>query len=153
MWNDEAESFNDHNHSVMLIKAGKINEFLGGKSIITTQSTLIQKNPDLQETYTLQEWFKNGGGRNVKNRISLPKHEMMSFKEAEIKSLSQSDKSKYYQIKGTIQSIALKNLYYVCARKNCKEMLVDMGDGQYYCTACDVESPNFHYHMKLIVRV
>lgn len=156
LWNQEAENFNDYSQPVLLIKGGRITEFGGGKFISTASSTVLKKNPDLQEGHYLRGWFDNGGGRDIRNSISATQGggggnfatEWLTFHEAKLKNLGNGDKADYFQIKGTISLIRNNNLVYkACPQDNCKKKVVDMQNGQYRCENCNIESANFKYRM------
>lgn len=156
LWGAEAENFNDQGQPVLLIKSGRISEFGGGKSISTLSSTVLKKNPDLNEGHFLRGWFDNGGGREVRNSISAQTGggagniaaEWLTFHEAKLKNLGNGDKPDYFQIKGTISLIRNTNLVYkACPQENCKKKVVDMQNGQYRCENCNIESAHFKYRM------
>lgn len=67
LWGDSAEKFDDYSQPVLLIKGGSINEFNGGKSVSLLGSSVLKKNPDLNEGHKLRGWFDNGGNMGNKN--------------------------------------------------------------------------------------
>lgn len=159
LWNTEAENFNDYSQPVLLVKAGRISEFNGGKSIAMVGSTVLKKNPDVKEGHFLRGWFDNGGGREIRNSISAQTGgggggggnfaaEWLTFHEAKLKNLGNGDKPDYFQLKGTISLIRNTSVVYkACAHDQCKKKVVDMQNGQYRCENCNIESANFKYRM------
>lgn len=126
LWNTEAENFNDYSQPVILVKAGKISEFGGGKSITTGGSTVIKRNPNLSEGHFLRGWFDNGSGRDIRNTISAQSGNFpgkwLSLKEVELKNLGHGVKPDYYQVKGTITLISnTKVAYKTCTTNKCKK--------------------------------
>lgn len=51
MWGKEAEDFDGSNNPVLAIKGARVGEFNGGKNLSLTNSSVLQKNPDLPEAH------------------------------------------------------------------------------------------------------
>lgn len=160
LWGADAEGFNDYGQPVLLVKAGRVTEFGGGKSISIGNSSVLKKNPDVSEGHYLRGWFDNGGGREIRNSVSAQSGggggnyaaEWLTFHEAKLKNLGNGDKADYFQIKGIISLIRSANIVYkACPQDPCKKKVIDMQNGQYRCETCNIESANFKYRMILNV--
>lgn len=70
IWGDEAVNFDGHLQPVILLKGARINEFNGGKSLSSGNSTSMKINPDIPEGHKLRGWYDNGGADNIDKFIS-----------------------------------------------------------------------------------
>lgn len=152
MWHEQAVKFIEFGKPILLVHRGKINEYEGAKSISFGKTTVIRRNPLIPEADSLREWFDKGGANDVINSISAPKYECLSIEEADTKNSGTLDKPYFYQLKGTIKSIAKTTIVYkACVQSNCKRKLLELPNGQYACPRCKLDSANFIFRMKVDV--
>lgn len=143
---------------MLLVHAGRVNEFNGGKSVSIGSGSVIKVNPDCVEGHRLRGWFDNGGAENIDSSVSARtgggdfNTEWLTFHEAKQKNLGQGDKPDYFQLKGIVHIVKANNAAYkACPQADCNKKVVDMENGQFRCEKCNTEYPNFKYRLMLNV--
>nr|CAD7595511.1 unnamed protein product [Timema genevievae] len=158
LWGSQAEEFDDTNQPVIAVKAGRINEFGGGRSVSMTQASIMLVNPDIPEAHRLKGWFDNHGVTQETVNISARTGtggvgfdgNWMSFKEVHDAQLGGGDKPDYFNCKATVLLVRSENATYrACPQVDCNKKVVDMGNDMYRCEKCQAEYPNFKYRLLL----
>lgn len=160
LWGQEADEFNHFDNPVILISAGRINEFNGGKSISVGNGSVVKTNPDCVEGHRLRGWYDNGGAEHIETSVSARtggggdfNTEWLTFHETKARNLGSGDKPEYFQLKGVVHIIKTSNAAYkACPQAECNKKVVDMENGQFRCEKCNTEYPNFKYRLMLNVR-
>nr|CAD7264523.1 unnamed protein product [Timema shepardi] len=158
LWGSQAEEFDDTNQPVIAVKAGRINEFGGGRSVSMTQASIMLVNPDIPEAHRLKGWFDNYGVTQETVNISARTGtggvgvdgNWMSFKEVHDAQLGGGEKPDYFNCKATVLLVRSENATYrACPQGDCNKKVVDMGNDMYRCEKCQAEYPNFKYRLLL----
>lgn len=159
LWGQEADDFSHYDNPVLLVHAGRVNEFNGGKSISIRNDSVLKVNPDCVDGHRLRGWFDNGGAESIEGNVSARtgggdfNTEWSTFHEAKAKNLGNGDKPDYFQLKGIVHIIKPTNaVYKACPQADCNKKVVDMENGQYRCEKCNAEFPNFKYRLMLNVK-
>lgn len=149
LWGNDAESFNDFDNPVILLKGVKLGEYAGGKTLAITSSSVMKVNPDIPEGHQLRGWFENGGmnkefvGLSTRTGTGNMSAEWITFHESKLRNIG-SEKTDYFQTSGMVHSIRSENMIYkACANSDCNKKLIETESGTYRCEKCNVESPNF----------
>nr|CAD7429216.1 unnamed protein product [Timema monikensis] len=158
LWGSQAEEFDETNQPVIAVKAGRINEFGGGRSVSMTQASIMLVNPDIPEAHRLKGWFDNHGVTQETVNISARTGtggagvdgNWMSFKEVHNAQLGGGEKPDYFNCKATVLLVRSENATYrACPQGDCNKKVVDMGNDMYRCEKCQAEYPNFKYRLLL----
>ncbi|CAF4386945.1 unnamed protein product [Rotaria socialis] len=58
LWEDQARNFNNDSNSVMAFKGIKVHDFMGSRSLTTTQHTHLKIDPfDTERTEHMKHWY------------------------------------------------------------------------------------------------
>jgi replication factor A1 len=159
LWGNDAETFNDYDNPVVLMKNAKIGEFNGGKTLSALSSTVMKTNPDMPEGHQLRGWFENGGAEGQFDQLSLRtggsgglSTEWITFHETKVRNLGQ-DKPAYFQTMAMVHTVRSETMMYkACSNNDCNKKVVDQNDGTYRCEKCNVNSTEFKWRLLANVR-
>jgi replication factor A1 len=114
LWGDQAHNFQGQVGTILALKAAKVSEYRGEKSLTVANSTLMEFNPDIQEAHNLNEWYSEhsenisissipitGVGSNSSTRSN--KVETLASIQEQLQ--GGDKKSVYGKIKGTLMWI------------------------------------------------
>lgn len=158
LWSQQAENFNNNQHPVLAIKGAKTSDY-NGISLSTTQSTLINLNPDIQEAHQLRGWYDSVG----LNVIGIPAggstlnigsagligsshsidEEYKTLIQIKDENLGHGEKPSYFSTKATITAVKhdASFSYPACPTPNCNKKVNELGVGRFYCEKCQREYP------------
>ena len=161
LWGKTAEDFDASAQPIVALKGVKLSDF-GGRSLSTTQGTVMQVNPDMSEAHKLRGWFDNDGCSAQTNNISGVRgggggagasNAWKSFAEVKLERLGNGEKPDYYTAKAMVAMINKERaLYQACAQPDCNKKVVDQNNGVYRCEKCNVEKQEFKWRLMLSVR-
>jgi len=157
LWGTEAENFNDFDNPVVFLKGARLVEYNGGKTLGGLQSTVMKINPDIPEGHRLRGWFENGGSDgnfvalSTRTGVGNITTDFCTFHEAKVKNMG-AEKPEYFQIMGMIHAIRSENMMYkACPNGECNKKVTDMGNGNYRCEKCSIDTTE--YKNRLLVNV
>lgn len=70
LWGDDAKNFDGFAKPVILLKATKVSEFSGGKTLNLIGGSTMKINPDIPEGHKLRGWFDNVGCDKILSSVS-----------------------------------------------------------------------------------
>ncbi|XP_050527598.1 replication protein A 70 kDa DNA-binding subunit-like [Daktulosphaira vitifoliae] len=155
LWDNLAEEFDGSLQPVVAIKGSKIREFMGSKSLSLMGSTLMQINPDIEDSHRLRGWYDALPSTVEFNSISTRSEsgtnsQFHTIKSAQIAQLGSGDKADYYSMYSYLVFIKGDSaLYKACPKADCQKKVIDRNDGTYRCEKCNDESENFKYRLLL----
>lgn len=153
LWGDDAENFDATYQPVLAIKACRVTEFGGGKTVSLVSNSQMKINPDIPEGHRIRGWFDNGGSEEIDVNVSMRtggasglKTEWVTFHEAKVKNLGMGDNPDYFQTKAIVHLVRVSNcVYKACPQAECNKKVVDQDDGTYRCEKCNTAYANFKY--------
>ncbi|KAI5320123.1 hypothetical protein L3X38_039831 [Prunus dulcis] len=149
---------------VLAVKAGKINDF-SGKSVGTIHSTQLFINPDIPDSYSLREWFDQGGKDTASVSISkdiVPggsKNEIRkTVSQIKDEGLGRSDKPDWVTVKATISFIKTDSFCYTACPlmigdRQCNKKVSRSGNRGWQCDRCDQEFEECDYRYLLQAQI
>ncbi|XP_050528390.1 replication protein A 70 kDa DNA-binding subunit-like [Daktulosphaira vitifoliae] len=155
LWDNLAEEFDGSLQPVVAIKGSKIREFMGSKSLSLMGSSIIQINPDIEDSHRLRGWYDALPSTVEFNSISTRSEsgtnsQFHTIKSAQIAQLGSGDKADYYSMYSYLVFIKGDSaLYKACPKADCQKKVIDRNDGTYRCEKCNDESENFKYRLLL----
>jgi replication factor A1 len=112
LWGDQAHNFQGQVGMIMALKAAKVTEYRGEKSLTVTNSTLLEFNPNIQEAQNLNEWYSEHGDTISNSSIAITGlGNNSSTRNNKVETLAsiheqlQDKKTVYAKIKGTLMWI------------------------------------------------
>ncbi|KAL1462309.1 hypothetical protein WDU94_014152 [Cyamophila willieti] len=160
LWGKDAETFDASNKPVVAVKAARVQEFQGGKTLSLSMSSVLSLNPDIPEGHKLQGWYSNqsntkfepvsqrtGGGAGAGGNMIL-------IREIQDQQLGMGDKADYCSVRGIIQVFRGSNTTYkACPSQDCNKKVIDQNNGMYRCEKCAKEYNTFNYRLILPVMI
>ncbi|CAJ0871873.1 5093_t:CDS:10 [Entrophospora sp. SA101] len=154
IWGNLIDSLECTIGSVIIIKSARVSDFRG-KSLSTTNSTVLITDPSLPEATELSEWYSTGGSQLEFNSLAGQTGGSINIKEAqksleEIKSdktLGYKEKPDYFTVRATVAYIHNKGkelIYPSCS--TCKKKVFG-SDNNWSCDRCSksFETPTYRY--------
>lgn len=155
LWDNHAEEFDGSLQPVVALKGSKIREFMGSKSLSIMGSTIMQINPDVEESHRLRGWYDALPSTVEFNSISARSDsgttsQFHTIKSSQIAQLGSGDKADYYSMYSYLVFVKGESaLYKACPKADCQKKVIDRNDGTYRCEKCNDESENFKYRLLL----
>uniref|UniRef100_A0A8D8Y0C4 Replication protein A subunit n=1 Tax=Cacopsylla melanoneura TaxID=428564 RepID=A0A8D8Y0C4_9HEMI len=160
LWGKDAETFDASNKPVVAVKAARVQEFQGGKTLSLSMSSVLSLNPDIPEGHKLQGWYSNqsntrfepvsqrtGAGGGAGGNLIL-------VREIQDQQLGMGDKADYCNVRGIIQVFRGSNTTYkACPSQDCNKKVIDQNNGMYRCEKCAKEYNTFNYRLILPVMI
>ncbi|XP_014241853.1 replication protein A 70 kDa DNA-binding subunit [Cimex lectularius] len=161
LWGQQAEDFSADTQPVVAIRAGKVSEFGGGKTVSLIGSSSMQINPDIPEAHRIRGWFDcltdDTKFNSVSSRLADSGNSSGQFytiAEAKAAKLGCSDKADYFNLYSNILYIKTdKCVYKACPTPDCQKKVIDQNTGQYRCEKCNKEFDNFKYRLMLTANI
>lgn len=154
MWDEDAQDFDGAAHPILSLKAGKIIEFRGSKSV--NVGSAVKINPDMVEARKLRHWYDNDAGseqvfENISAIESTENMQWHSLHEADVELHlgTTLNKPEFFQCKATITHVT-PSAYKACTQHNCNKKLVEVVEG-YWCPKCSAYNDEFKYRIILNV--
>lgn len=157
LWGKDAEDFTSaEDNPIIAIRGAKLGEYLGGKTLSTSGSTL-RINPEIPVAFKLKGWYDtrdiNAAVTNLSTRTGSGGASFdtpwMTFREvAETQNMGTDPKGDYFQLFGTVSLINCDRMTYMaCPKEGCNKKITDLNNGMYKCEKCDEEFPRFKYRL------
>ncbi|KAI5709630.1 hypothetical protein M8J76_004908 [Diaphorina citri] len=161
LWGKEAETFDASNKPVIAVKAARVSEFQGGKTLSLSMSSVLSLNPDIPECHKLQGWFStqtNTRFEPVSQRTGGmgggAAGNLLLMREIQDQQLGMGDKADYCSVRGIIQVFRGSNTTYkACPSQDCNKKVIDQNNGMYRCEKCNKEFNTFTYRLILPVMI
>ncbi|EZA51712.1 Replication protein A 70 kDa DNA-binding subunit [Ooceraea biroi] len=158
LWGKQAEDFDGSNNPIIAIKAARVGEFNGGKSLSLFTSSVLEKDPDLPEAHRLRGWYTAGGHSETVKSLSRAgggggggdfNAQLYTFQEVTDAKLGEKmNLPDSYAVVATINTIRVENsIYKACPVEGCKKKLIDQSTGVFRCEKCNKDYPNFVYRL------
>ena len=175
LWNQQAENFNGSQHPVLAIKGAKLSEY-NGISLSTTQSSIINLNPDIPEAYQLRGWYDSvgvgvtgipaggtgigstrfgtgvGGSSGSNDPTStITDEDYKTLVQIKDENLGHGEKPSYFTTRATITVVKSDAAfaYPACPTPTCNKKVNELGPGRFYCEKCQREYPKCEYRYVL----
>lgn len=146
---------------MIAIKGGRMNEFLGGRSLSTGVSSTFRVNPDIPEAHKLRGWYDNQGQHldgttNLSVRTGGGRGDnapFMTLEEAKAKQTLSTDGRLEFACLATVMLIKSENcVYKACNAQGCNKKVTEDSDNHtYHCPKCNKTYDSFNY--RLLVNV
>lgn len=161
LWGQQAEEFDVTRDPVVAVKNGKLNEFMGGKSVSLTLNSTFEIDPDINEAHRLRGWYDNGGCNAEITSISAKAgagaggaSNWVFLGDVASQGLGRSDKADYFSDVVNVLMVRSENcVYKACPTPECKKKILDMNNGSYRCEKCNRDFDHFVYRMLLSAQV
>lgn len=143
LWGDRAENFAGEKHQILAIKAAKVGEYAGQKSLSVLQSSVIELNPDNERAINLRGWIESQDPNSLQSLVptgssgtgrSYPEHTL-----AEISNMNVYGKPEYVSVLATVMTVKTDKpiFYQSCPGPNCMKRVTPTGDGHFSCERCN----------------
>lgn len=155
LWDTLAESFDGSLQPVIAVKGSRIREFMGSKSLSLSGSSIMEINPDIEESHRLRGWFdslpSNIEFNSISARSELGGNSLFhSVKSAQLAQLGSGEKADYFNMYAHLLFVKSESaLYKACPKPDCQKKVIDRNDGTYRCEKCNDETENFKYRLML----
>jgi len=142
-WGDAAEKYNeDLKFQVVAVKACKVSEYEGGKSLSASFGSRVHLNPDKPEAHALRAWFDNQGKNAEVDCISKRGpggDRRITFQQVKDEGLGNSEKADWFVVKATVtfyrHEIEKPPWYLACPTLACNKKVIPDGN-EWICEKC-----------------
>lgn len=163
LWGKQAEDFEGTDNPVILIKSGRVGDYMG-RNISVGGNSVFQVNPDIPEAHKLRGWFDQGGSESEVKELSGQSgvggstggtsSNWKTLDQIQGESLGMGDKADYFSSKAIILYSRKDNsMYMACPGEGCNKKVIDQNDGTYRCEKCAKSYDEFKWRIILSVNL
>lgn len=166
LWGKQAEDFDGTDNPVILIKGGRVGDYMG-RNISVGGNSVFQVNPDIPEAHKLRGWFDQGGSecevRELSGQSGMgggassgggTSSNWKSLDQIQSENLGMGDKADYFSSKATILYSRKDNsMYMACPGEGCNKKVIDQNDGTYRCEKCAKSYDEFKWRIIMSVNL
>ncbi|KAL7639294.1 UNVERIFIED_CONTAM: hypothetical protein RMT77_009783 [Armadillidium vulgare] len=161
LWDKQADGFDDSQNSVIAVKGAMVKEY-NGRCLWVSSSSIVQINPDIEESYRLQRWYEEIRGNLQEENLSQMERSGEGMRNdlkmvGEVLALAENLENgsrEYCFVKATIIHLNKNNcIYKACPSDGCNKKVTDMNNGVYFCERCkeNYDSFNWKYVLKATI--
>ncbi|RXG54917.1 Replication protein A 70 kDa DNA-binding subunit [Armadillidium vulgare] len=159
LWDKQADGFDDSQNSVIVVKGAQVKEY-NGRCLWVSSSSIVQINPDIEESHRLRRWYEEIGGNLQEENLSQMERSGEGMRSdlkmvGEVLALAEDleiGSREYCFVKATIVDLNKNNcIYKACPSDGCNKKVTDMNNGVYFCERCkeNYDSFNWKYVLKV----
>ncbi|KAL7639295.1 UNVERIFIED_CONTAM: hypothetical protein RMT77_009784 [Armadillidium vulgare] len=160
LWDKRADGFGDSQNSVIVVKGAQVKEY--GRCLWVSSPSIVQINPDIEESYKLRRWYEEVGCNLQAENLSQMERPGEGMRNdlkmvGEVLALAENIENgsrEYRFVKATIIHLNKNNcIYKACPSNGCNKKVTEMNNGVFFCERCkeNYDSFNLKYVLKATI--